>query len=154
MMTVMDKEIQRTSRKGSPISFVIMDIDHFKKVNDQYGHQQGDTVLVNVANLIRKHLRSYDVAARYGGEEFVAILPETPLDEAMVVADRIRAAIQQHTFANKLQTLKVTISMGVATYPAPGLDTVDDIIRVADEALYRAKAEGRNRVLTQQKMQL
>jgi diguanylate cyclase (GGDEF)-like protein len=72
----------------------------------------------------------------------------------MVVADRIRAAIQQHTFANKLQTLKVTISMGVATYPAPGLDTVDDIIRVADEALYRAKAEGRNRVLTQQKMQL
>lgn len=154
MMSVMDKEIQRTSRKGSPISFVIMDIDHFKKVNDQYGHQQGDTVLVNVANLIRKHLRSYDVAARYGGEEFVAILPETPLDEAMAVADRIRAAVQQHTFANKLQALKVTISMGVATYPAPGLDTIDDIIRVADEALYRAKAEGRNQVLTQQKVQL
>lgn len=150
MMTVMDKEIQRTSRKGSPISFIIMDIDHFKKVNDQYGHQQGDTVLVNVANLIKKHLRSYDVAARYGGEEFVAILPETPLDEAVVVAERIRVAVQQHVFANRLQTLKVTISMGVATYPASGLDTVDDIIRVADEALYRAKSEGRNRVLTQQ----
>jgi len=152
MMEVLEKEIQRTFRKGSPISLIIMDIDHFKKVNDVYGHQQGDTVLVNVAGLVKRHLRSYDVAARYGGEEFVGILPETPLDEAMVVAERVRVAVQQLTFAHKLQTLKITISMGVATYPGPGVDSIDDIIRVADEALYRAKSEGRNRVLTLQPM--
>lgn len=152
MMEVLEKEIQRTFRKGSPISLIIMDIDHFKKVNDVYGHQQGDTVLVNVAGLVKRHLRSYDVAARYGGEEFVGILPETPLDEAMVVAERVRVAVQQLTFAHKLQTLKITISMGVATYPGPGVDSIDDIIRVADEALYRAKSEGRNRVITLQPM--
>ncbi|MSM39878.1 MAG: diguanylate cyclase [Geobacter sp.] len=152
MMEVLEKEIQRTFRKGSPISLIIMDIDHFKKVNDVHGHQQGDTVLVNVAGLVKRHLRSYDVAARYGGEEFVGILPETPLDEAMVVAERVRVAVQQLTFAHKLQTLKITISMGVATYPGPGVDSIDDIIRVADEALYRAKSEGRNRVITLQPM--
>lgn len=150
MMEVLEKEIHRTARKGSPISLILMDIDHFKKVNDAYGHQQGDTVLVNVAGLIRQHLRSYDVAARYGGEEFVVILPETPLDESMVVAERIRQGIQQLAFAKKLQQLKISISMGVAVYPAPGVDTIDDIIRVADEALYRAKSEGRNRVVTLQ----
>jgi len=152
MMEVLDKEIQRTARKGSPLSLIIIDIDHFKKVNDLYGHQQGDLVLFNVSSLIKKHLRSYDVAARYGGEEFVAVLPETPLDEAMAVAERIRVAIQQLSFPNKLMTLKITISLGVATFPMPGLDSIDDIIRVADEALYRAKAEGRNRVITLQHM--
>jgi diguanylate cyclase (GGDEF)-like protein len=150
MMEVLEKEIHRTARKGSPISLILMDIDHFKKVNDAYGHQHGDAVLVNVAGLIRQHLRSYDVAARYGGEEFVVILPETPLDESMVVAERIRQGIQQVAFTGKLQQLKITISMGVAVYPAPGVDTIDDIIRVADEALYRAKAEGRNRIITLQ----
>lgn len=150
MMEVLEKEIQRTARKGAPVSLIIIDIDHFKKVNDVYGHQQGDVVLVNVANLVKRHLRSYDVAARYGGEEFVGILPETPLDEAMAVAERVRTAIQQLTFVNKLQTLRITISMGVATYPGPGVDTIDDFIRIADEALYRAKSEGRNRVITLQ----
>ncbi len=152
MMEVLDKEIQRTARKGSPLSLIIIDIDHFKKVNDLYGHQQGDVVLVNVSNLIKKHLRSYDVAARYGGEEFVAVLPETPLEEAMAVAERVRVAIQQLSFSNKLMTLKITISLGVATFPMTGLDTIDDIIRTADEALYRAKSEGRNRVITLQQI--
>jgi diguanylate cyclase (GGDEF)-like protein len=151
MMEVLDREIQRTARKGSPITILLMDIDHFKKVNDTYGHQLGDVVLVNMAHIIRKHLRTYDVAARYGGEEFVAILPETPLPEAMTVAERIRSATQQATFANKLQALRVTISLGVATYPMPGLDSVDDLIRIADEGLYRAKSEGRNRVITLQR---
>ncbi|GAM09230.1 response regulator PleD [Geobacter sp. OR-1] len=152
MMEVLDREIQRTARKGSPISILLIDIDHFKKVNDTYGHQLGDVVLVNVANVIRKYLRTYDVAARYGGEEFVAILPETPLDEAITVAERIRAATQQSSFSNKLQSLKITISIGVATFPMPGLDSVDDLIRIADEGLYRAKSEGRNRVITLQQV--
>lgn len=152
MMEVLDREIQRTARKGSPISILIMDIDHFKKVNDTYGHQFGDVVLVKIANIIKNHLRTYDVAARYGGEEFVAILPETPLMEAMAVAERIRIATQQTTFPNKLQSLKVTISIGAATFTIPELDSVDDLIRIADEALYRAKSEGRNRVLTLQQL--
>jgi diguanylate cyclase (GGDEF)-like protein len=152
MMEVLDREIQRTARKGSPISILLIDIDHFKKVNDTYGHQLGDVVLVNIANVIRKHLRTYDVAARYGGEEFVAILPETPLDEALSVAERIRMATQQSSFTNKLQNLKITISIGVSTFPMPGLDSVDDLIRIADEGLYRAKSEGRNRVITLQRV--
>lgn len=151
MMEVLEREIHRTARKGSPISMLLMDIDHFKKVNDTYGHQLGDVVLVNVANISKKHLRTYDVAARYGGEEFVAILPETPLDEALAVAERIRLATQQASFSNKLQTLKITVSIGVATFPMSGLDSVDDLIRVADEGLYRAKSEGRNRVVTLQR---
>jgi diguanylate cyclase (GGDEF)-like protein len=151
MMEVLDKEIQRTARKGSPISILLMDIDHFKKVNDTYGHQMGDVVLVNVANVIKSHLRTYDVAARYGGEEFVAILPEAHLNEAMMVAERIRLATQQFTFSNKLQNLKVTISAGVATFPMAGLDSVDDLIRIADEGLYRAKSEGRNLAVTLQR---
>jgi diguanylate cyclase (GGDEF)-like protein len=152
MMEVLDREMQRTARKGSPISILLMDIDNFKKVNDTYGHQLGDVVLVNVASVIKKHLRTYDVAARYGGEEFVAILPETPLDEAMAAAERIRTATQQSSYANKLQNLKVTISIGVATFPMPGLDSVDDLIRIADEGLYKAKSEGRNRVVTLQRI--
>jgi diguanylate cyclase (GGDEF)-like protein len=153
MMEVLDKETMRSVRKGSHVSLIIMDIDHFKKVNDLYGHQNGDTVLVNVAGLIKQHLRTYDVAARYGGEEFVAILPETTLEETLIVAERIRTAVQKLTFLNKLQNLRLTISMGVAAFPMPGLQTVDDIIRIADEALYRAKADGRNRVITLQKQQ-
>lgn len=152
MMEVLDREIHRSSRKGSPISILLMDIDHFKKVNDAYGHQLGDVVLVNIANVVVKLLRTYDVAARYGGEEFLAILPETPLDEAIAVAERIRTATQHSSFANKLQSLKVTISIGVASFPMPGLDSVDDLIRIADEGLYRAKSEGRNRVITLQQM--
>jgi diguanylate cyclase (GGDEF)-like protein len=153
MMEVLDREIQRTARKGSPLSVLLMDIDHFKKVNDTYGHQLGDVVLVDLANIIKKHLRTYDVAARYGGEEFVAILPETPLNEAVAVAERIRIGTQKTVFPDKLQTLKITVSVGVATYPMPGLDSVDDLIRIADEGLYRAKAEGRNRVITLQQLE-
>ncbi len=148
MMEVLEREFQRSQRKASPISMVIMDIDHFKRVNDQYGHQNGDLVLSTIARLAREDRRSYDVAVRYGGEEFVLVLPETSHDEATMVAERLREKVQQISFSGELRELRVSISMGVATYPASNLATIEDLIREADAALYRAKQGGRNRVVS------
>jgi two-component system cell cycle response regulator len=103
-------------------------------------------VLVTVANLTGVGLRSYDFAARYGGEEFALILPETRIEDAMIVAERLRERIQSHSFSGPLKALKTTVSMGVSTYPATVISSVKELIREADEALYRAKAGGRNRV--------
>ena len=150
MLTALEREIQRSQRKGSPLSLVIMDIDHFKRVNDTFGHQQGDMVLTRVAALAKRDLRSYDVAARYGGEEFILVLPETTNAEAVQVANRLRLEIAQETFPPPLDTARVTISMGVSTYPFPGIASIDDLSHAADEALYRAKKEGRNRVISSQ----
>jgi diguanylate cyclase (GGDEF)-like protein len=152
MMTVLEREMQRAQRKGSPLSLVIMDIDHFKRVNDTFGHQQGDVVLVDIAALAKQDLRSYDVAARYGGEEFVLILPETTHEEALMVAERIRVNIQQKTFPPPLNATQITISMGVATYPRHNIATIDDLIHAADDALYRAKETGRNQVVSCQSL--
>lgn len=148
MMEMLGKELQRAERKGTHLSLIMMDIDQFKKVNDQYGHQSGDKVLQALALLATMEMRSYDCAARYGGEEFVLVLPETTHDDAMAIAERIRERIQAHSFTGQIRSLKTTISMGVATYPAPFISSIDDLIREADEALYRAKAAGRNRVFS------
>jgi two-component system, cell cycle response regulator len=148
MIDMLERELQRTIRKGSPLSLVMMDIDHFKLVNDHFGHQNGDVVLVAVADLSRKDLRSYDFAARYGGEEFVLILPETAHEEALQVAERVRVEVEKQVFTGDLSDLRVTISMGVATCPAAGISSVAGLIREADEALYRAKQKGRNRVVS------
>jgi diguanylate cyclase (GGDEF)-like protein len=122
------------------------DIDYFKKINDTYGHQQGDLVLKMVAELMRKHLRQYDSAARFGGDEFALVLPESTLVQAVQVAERIRVNASQLTFPPPLQNLRITISFGVAALPRPNVKTVDDLIREADGALYHAKGDGRNRV--------
>jgi len=148
MMEMLEKELQRAERKGTPLSLIMMDIDHFKKVNDQYGHQSGDKVLQAIAKLATMGMRSYDFAARYGGEEFVLVMPETAHDDAMTIAERLRFRIQAHSFTGPIRSLKTTISMGVATYPTPFIASIDDLIREADEALYRAKANGRNRVFS------
>jgi two-component system cell cycle response regulator len=143
---MLEKEMQRAERKGSHLSLVMIDIDHFKQVNDQYGHLIGDQVLVAVADLSRIGLRSYDFAARYGGEEFVLLLPETAHDDALLIAERLRARVQAHPFTGSLTGVKITVSMGVATYPTDFISTVEDLIRETDEALYRAKKAGRNLV--------
>lgn len=148
MMDMLNREMQRTIRKGSPLSLVMMDIDHFKQVNDRFGHQNGDLVLVAVASLARKDLRSYDFAARYGGEEFVLTLPETSHEEALHVAERLRLEVEKQAFSGDLRELRTTISMGVATCPAPGITSADELIKEADDALYRAKEGGRNRVVS------
>lgn len=146
MMEALDKEVQRSVRKGGTLSLIILDIDHFKQVNDNFGHLQGDVVLQKVALQLQKELRSYDCAARYGGEEFVAILPDSSLKEAMFVADRIRLAVQGTKFSGPLAKLGLTVSLGVASFSPEHTPSVDDFIKLADDALYRAKTNGRNRV--------
>ncbi|MFA7405274.1 MAG: diguanylate cyclase [Pelobacteraceae bacterium] len=146
MMEALDKEVQRSIRKGGNLSLIMLDIDHFKLVNDGFGHLQGDVVLQKVALQLQKELRSYDCAARYGGEEFVAILPDSSLKEAVFVADRIRLAVQNTRFSGQLAKLNLTVSLGVSWFSTEQPPSVDGFIKQADDALYRAKAHGRNRV--------
>ena len=143
---ILDKEFERAERKREVLSLVIFDIDHFKTVNDSYGHQNGDAVLVAIAEEARKGLRTYDVAARYGGEEFLLVLPGTPLAGGVVVAERLRAAVQTLSFSPPMDGLSVTVSVGVATYPSPQVDSITTLFQQADYALYRAKQNGRDRV--------
>ncbi|MDD2502139.1 MAG: diguanylate cyclase [Geobacter sp.] len=147
LMEALDKEVQRARRKDGQVALLLLDIDHFKRVNDTHGHLQGDVVLQKVALHIQKELRSYDTAARYGGEEFVAVLPDTSLKEAFNVADRIRLSVQGMRFAGSLANEQVTVSLGVALFPSPCFDDIDGLLRAADEALYQAKERGRNRVI-------
>lgn len=143
---LLDKELDRARRYRSRLSFLMVDIDNFKKFNDTYGHLIGDMVLTEVAHLLQAGLRKTDTVARYGGEEFALLLPETDSKGARAVAERYRVQVQAHKFGSEQEPLRVTISLGVSHYPSPGIETVDDIIRVADDALYQAKRNGRNRV--------
>jgi two-component system cell cycle response regulator len=146
MLEILERELERSQRKEYPLSLVMFDLDHFKQVNDRFGHQAGDAVLQVIADLAGSHLRGYDSVARYGGEEFVLILPDTDRDGAFLVAERLRAKIELLTFAGELAPLRVTVSLGVATYPNQGISTVDELLRAADTLLYQAKRDGRNRV--------
>jgi len=140
-------EFERVKRYESTVSLLLIDIDHFKRVNDSYGHLVGDDVLTDVGRLLQGAVRSVDVVARYGGEEFVIALPETGEAGATTFAERVREMIEAHPFTyNGDSELQLTASIGVASYPSPGMETVEDLLARADQALYRAKAEGRNRV--------
>lgn len=142
----LDAEMERAQRFFHNLSVLFVDIDHFKQVNDTYGHQAGDIVLHKLAQLMRDSLRSVDTLGRYGGEEFVAVLPETGLDEAVRAAERLRLITAEHTFLSQGgESRQVTISVGVATFPQDG-ETRHDLLRSADRALYCAKRRGRNRV--------
>jgi two-component system, cell cycle response regulator len=145
---ILDGEFFRARRNNEYLSLIIIDIDYFKKVNDTFGHQNGDVVLAAVATLAQRQLRAYDSAARYGGEEFVLLVPGTSLSGGVMVAERLRQAVLEHSFPSPMEDLTVTISAGVATYPSPQIDSVDSLFRQADEALYRAKQNGRNRIET------
>ena len=151
MFEILTREKDRSLRTGKPLSLAMIDIDHFKKVNDTYGHSLGDKVLVEFANQLELSLRPYDQAARFGGEEFAMILPETSLEQAAQISERVRKEVSELSFADELQDMHLTISIGVASFPAPDINTLDDLIREADHALYRAKDEGRNRVELWQK---
>jgi diguanylate cyclase (GGDEF)-like protein len=146
LMDVLERELSRVQRSGSFLSLLILDIDHFKEINDQYGHQGGDMVLAEAASVFRKELRVYDTAARYGGDEFVAVIPGASLSEAVAVAERIRDSVEKSRFSERMEDVSLTVSIGIAVYPSPGIETMEDFIREADGALYRAKAGGRNRV--------
>jgi diguanylate cyclase (GGDEF)-like protein len=139
-------ELNRCSRGDNPIALIMADIDHFKRINDQYGHQVGDKALVQCAELLKKHLRTYDMAARYGGEEFCLVLPETELDEALEVAERVRSKAERMVFDPPMEKDKLTISFGVAAFDGTRDGSIDELIRLADDALYVAKKSGRNQV--------
>ena len=141
------EEVERHRRYSGDFSVIMLDIDHFKKVNDTYGHQCGDFILKSVSLRIASIIRNVDYLARYGGEEFCCLLPQTPLKFAAMVAERFRVLImeQDHSFDDKL--IKVSISLGVSALRSD-ISTADALIKSADEAMYRAKAGGRNRVVT------
>ncbi|MBF8275044.1 MAG: Response regulatory protein [Candidatus Brocadiaceae bacterium] len=140
------KEFARTSRLNLPLTFLLLDIDFFKKINDTFGHLQGDDVLRKVAMILKKNIRVYDALGRYGGEEFSIILPEAKLRDGCGLADRIRREIEKFNFGTENKALKCTISIGVSSCPDAEIKTIEDLVRKADNALYKAKAEGRNRV--------
>ncbi|OBV36531.1 sensor domain-containing diguanylate cyclase [Janthinobacterium psychrotolerans] len=147
-----DKEMRRARRSGIPLSLLMIDIDHFKDYNDQYGHQQGDTCLKQVAGALAAMLnRSGDVLARYGGEEFAAILPDTELAKALGLAEAIRKSVRTLSIDNGHEDgapRHITVSIGVATHSGAAPLDMDQLIGAADRALYQAKDGGRNRVVS------
>ncbi|MEW6486863.1 MAG: diguanylate cyclase [Thermodesulfobacteriota bacterium] len=149
-MQALEAEYARSARYGTPLAFLMLDIDHFKRLNDTYGHQAGDEVLRGLADLLRVRVRGTDVAGRYGGEEFCVLLPHTGLPGAAELAERIRAAVEGTPIEARGERLGITVSVGAAACPGPRVATADDLIRLADEALYEAKAAGRNRVATRE----
>lgn len=145
---ILDQEISRATRKQLSISIIMLDIDHFKKINDTYGHLVGDFILIEFAKILKGNIRQYDTLARYGGEEFIVILPETQLSEALSVAEKMRIAIETYSFDDKSEQYKITTSIGVAeSQPAIEDDfSKSKFTSKADEALYIAKNGGRNQV--------
>jgi len=147
MQSILKNEVFRCQRYSSSLSVIMLDIDHFKNVNDTYGHQKGDDILLDFASIMKKFCRSNDVAARYGGEEFVLVLPETKVKGAVYIAERIREEMASQTFQHKGKDFNVTVSCGIAEFDSNFIKSPADLIKVADEALYKAKDEGRNRTI-------
>jgi diguanylate cyclase (GGDEF)-like protein len=141
-----ERELSRSRRYSRPLSLVLIDIDHFKKINDTWGHLAGDAVLKDVARTVRTRTRREDVLARYGGEEFALLLPEIDLKGASLLAEKVRKLVEKHTFTFDGEDIDVTLSAGVATVQKKGEDA-HELIRKADEKLYEAKSAGRNRVV-------
>ncbi len=141
-------ELKRTQRSPSPTSLILIDIDRFKRINDTYGHTTGDQVLRQVAGCVGHGLRRPDTACRYGGEEFTILLPSSDMHSARKVAERLRTNIETITTTESGEPLSITVSLGVATIPAGERWDPDTLINRADQALYAAKKDGRNRVAT------
>jgi len=144
LFRALEMELIRTERYRHPLSVLMMDLDHFKLVNDTYGHLVGSHCLSEVGSLIREATRVTDVSGRYGGEEFVSFLPETDTAGALLAAERIREMLAGRSFEYHETRYQVRISIGISTYPADGTG-VESLVQAADTALYRAKATGRNR---------
>ena len=142
----LDSEMQRTLRTSHPTSLVLIDLDHFKSVNDQWGHEAGNLALKSAASLFQRQLRQFDIVCRYGGEEFAVVLPHTPLPIAINVAERLRQRLEQIEIDADDGQFSLTASFGVAEFQPQGEDNQSSLINQADQALYRAKQQGRNQV--------
>lgn len=137
------QEFARAQRYNRSLSVLMLDIDHFKRVNDIYGHHVGDIVIQTVASILNGTLRETDSLGRYGGEEFAVILPETTLEQASEVAERIRCQVCERSISDDFKDLQVTVSLGISTLRT-GMKTIDGMLQQADQALYQAKSNGRN----------
>ncbi|MBL6990817.1 MAG: GGDEF domain-containing protein [Bacteriovoracaceae bacterium] len=139
-------EVQKCKITGKPLTLILFDLDHFKNLNDNYGHDAGDFVLLELAKIIRTHgVRDLDIFARYGGEEFVILLPQTNLKQAFSIAERVRKVVEEHEFIYDDKLLPVTASIGVADY-RQGVNDGTELFKRADTALYKSKEGGRNQV--------
>jgi diguanylate cyclase (GGDEF)-like protein len=144
----LQREILRAARKQAQIGIIMADLDHFKKFNDVYGHAAGDKIISQMGKLLKDKFRGSDIACRYGGEEFLVILPESSLEDTVKRADRLREEIKKMELVFQGQILgAITISMGVASYPVNGT-RMEELLRVSDTALYKAKQEGRDKVVS------
>lgn len=138
-------EFRRAQRYDDPLALLMVDLDHFKKINDSLGHVAGDVVLRDVAGCIRDSVRETDFVARYGGEEFVVILPKTQMAQALTVAERVWQDLG-NLVTGPERNVRITASLGVSGYPGRGVSSAEALVRTADDALYRAKREGRNKI--------
>ena len=141
-----DEEIKRSLLRKSNLSLLMIDADHFKMVNDQHGHLAGDQVLKEISNIIQENVREIDIVGRFGGEEFCVVLPDTDMEGARLVAERIRKSAEKRVIKAYDSTLRVTLSIGLAIYPSDG-KLLEELMDKADWALYRAKSQGRNCVV-------
>jgi two-component system cell cycle response regulator len=144
---LLHEEFERSRRNGEAIAVAMLDLDKFKHVNDTYGHPTGDVILYETAQILRDTAREIDMIGRYGGEEFICILPDTTEDAAEQFAERVRHAVAEHVYRDEAHEIRMTVSGGVASYPMPGVDHPDALIKRADDALYEAKESGRNRII-------
>lgn len=143
---LLEKEFSRAKRFNEPLACLMLDIDHFKDVNDTYGHPVGDSVLSEIATQLKHDVRTIEVVARYGGEEFALLLPKTMAKEALKPATRILEHISKHRFKGLPAERSITVSIGIAGLPDPMMIAKEDLVRCADFALYKAKRAGRNRI--------
>ena len=143
----LEEEMSRVSRYGGCFSFLLMDLDRFKAVNDRFGHITGDEVLKGFTDIIRQTLRKVDILCRYGGEEFALLLPETSVEGGTLLAERIRKAVSEKEFLCGTTPFRVTVSIGVTGFPNPELKDYNDVVDSSDKALFKAKEKGRNRVV-------
>ncbi len=143
------QEVERVERYKTPLSCLMLDIDNFKTVNDTHGHPFGDHVLAQIAQIIRDQVRRIDIVGRYGGEEFMVLMPHAEADVAEVIGERIRKAVESTLFTFQQMSAKVTLSIGLATYPdtAAGIFDKDSFLNASDQALYNAKAAGKNKTI-------
>ncbi|HSB07677.1 MAG TPA: diguanylate cyclase [Thermodesulfobacteriota bacterium] len=139
-------ETQQAFYGGATLSLVMIDIDHFKKVNDTFGHTEGDKVLREISSLLRTSVRKKDTVARYGGEEFILILPEAGLEESSMIAERIRRLVENTLFEVGHARINLTVSLGISSFPNHRAKSKEELVRMSDQALYDAKRGGRNRV--------